>query len=163
MSTLGSRVAEARAGRGWDQRRLSDEIRRINPTLGCGVSTISSIETGKARRTSIIYELAEALGVTEKWLMTGQGPKFPSSPVVAPSAAILLDRLCYIVSGVLERLGLDREESAELLAICREFAEAPPPDGAGNMQYLGRIQGLTIARGFFPSGFSQSLAKPQHK
>jgi transcriptional regulator with XRE-family HTH domain len=165
MTTLGRRVAQARAGRGWDQRRLADEIKRINPTLNSGVSTISSIETGKARRTSIVYELAEALGVTERWLMTGEGPKFRGAPAVAPSAAALMDRLCYILAGVLERLGLDREESAELLAICREFAEEPPPDAGANKESLGRIQGMTIARGFLPSVFSlyQPSPKPSAK
>lgn len=165
MSTLGKRVAQARAGRGWDQRRLADEIKRINPTLNSGVSTISSIETGKARRTSIVYELAEALGVTERWLMTGEGPKFRGAPAIAPSAAILMDRLCSILTGVLERLGLDHNESAELVAICREFAEEPLHDAAENTEKVGRIQGQTIARGFLPAVFSQyqPSPKPQHK
>lgn len=165
MSHMGRRVAEARAGRGWDQRRLADEVRRVNPSLGCGVSTISSIETGKARRTSIVYELAQALGVTEKWLMTGQGPKFPGSPVVAPNASVLLDRLCYIVTGVLERLGLERDEAAELMSICREFAEEPLSDDPSTMALRSRIQGQTIARGFLPVGFPQyqPSAKPQAK
>lgn len=161
MSHLGRRVAQARAGRGWDQRRLAEEVRKINPSLGCGVSTISSIETGKAKRTSLIYELCQALGVTETWLVTGQGPKFPGSPAIAPNAAILMDRLCSILTGVLERLGLDHEEATELVAVCREFAEEPAPDVADNMGIMGRIQGQTIARGFFPSGFPQYQPSPK--
>ncbi len=144
--SLGKRVAQARASRGWDQRRLADEVRKINPKLKSGVSTISSIETGKAKRTSMVYELSEALGVNERWLMTGEGPRMRGAPTMPSNVASILDHVFDIVSGSYERLGLSRDEAEALASICREVAEEQPIDGDSASPAARRIQGQMIAR-----------------
>lgn len=73
--TLGEYIRELRKGRRWTQERLSEES-------GVDQVTISHIETGRIKRTSIekMQRLAEALGVRINELLTAAGIAEPEVP-----------------------------------------------------------------------------------
>lgn len=82
--SFGDRLREARKGRGLTGSELGDRT-------GIDNSTISRWERGqRAPGGSFVTKLARELGVTERWLMSGEGPREPG-PVaietpVGPSA-----------------------------------------------------------------------------
>jgi transcriptional regulator with XRE-family HTH domain len=126
MENLGNRVAQARAEKGWDQKRLSKEIKRINPLLKTGPTTISSIENGQSKKPTILYELAKALGVTEHWLKTGKQPKMRAAGgLMDKSAEEAVTALMAGFLGVLQAFEFSPEEADELARIAREAAEEP--------------------------------------
>lgn len=69
MQTLATRLAWARERRGWTQNELSD-------ASGVKQGTISKIERGDQHRTSFVTDLAEALGVSARWLADGTGTAY---------------------------------------------------------------------------------------
>jgi transcriptional regulator with XRE-family HTH domain len=75
MLTLGERVADARKEKGWSQSELAERIRRLNRALKTKQSTIQSLESGDVERPRFLRELGIALDLSEKWLLTGQGPR----------------------------------------------------------------------------------------
>lgn len=79
MKKLGERVRELRKAKGWSQTHLADEVRRVNPLLTTRQSTIQSIESGGAKKPTIIVELSKALGTNATWLRTGKGAPDPSA------------------------------------------------------------------------------------
>lgn len=68
MNSLASRLRDARTQRGLSQRDLARKA-------GVGTTTISSIEQGRSRGTTLIVPIAKALGVREEWLVSGKGQK----------------------------------------------------------------------------------------
>ena len=75
MQTLGTRVALVREENKWSQTELADRIRRLNRAFKTKQSTIQSIEADKVQRPRILRELGIVLDVSEKWLLTAQGPR----------------------------------------------------------------------------------------
>ncbi len=64
---LGDRIRERRKAAGWSQAKLSTES-------GISQQMLSKLERGVAFGTTEIVPLARALGVSPKWLETGEGP-----------------------------------------------------------------------------------------
>lgn len=69
MTTLGERIKHCR-----EQRSLSGEV--LARMVGVAQSTISKLETGETLFPSgeYLFPLADALGVSARWLVTGTEP-----------------------------------------------------------------------------------------
>lgn len=112
--TLGKRIIEARQARGWTQKTLADTLGR------CSVMSqqaLSQLESGKTHSTRYLWELAALLGVSPRWLGTGEGtmqdddaksrmPLPPASDTLQPLLAKLyeLDRAGELPAPVVEGL-----------------------------------------------------------
>lgn len=80
---LGKRVREQRLEARITQQQLADLV-------GTSQSTINSLESRDSAKSDLDHDLAEALGVTVRWLRTGEYPKFPptvSEPLADYNAA----------------------------------------------------------------------------
>ena len=66
ISTLGSRLKQARDAAGLTQRALAEIV-------GIRQQAVQRIESGEARATSHIVPLAKALNITPEWLALGEG------------------------------------------------------------------------------------------
>ncbi len=73
-SELGQRVRMMRERKGWSQKELAERI------PGVKQQSIDQLEQGKIRRPRYLPELAEAFGVREEWLRTGEGRMAPPVP-----------------------------------------------------------------------------------
>lgn len=67
MNTVGDRIKEARKLRGMSRPQLAEVARVKYPTL-------AGIENNDQAGTTQLPQIAEALGVSPKWLQTGRGP-----------------------------------------------------------------------------------------
>lgn len=67
VSTLGQRINESRIRTGWTIAELGRHVGRT-------AASISSLESGDSNDTvgCLVFPLADALGVSARWLMTGQ-------------------------------------------------------------------------------------------
>lgn len=65
--TLGSRIKETRAAKGWTRRDLVD-------ASGVPYATLAGIENSDQASSTATPQLAAALGVSAVWLATGKGP-----------------------------------------------------------------------------------------
>lgn len=66
MGTMGQRLKLVREDRGISQAALADRV-------GVKQQTIGALESGGARKTAYLVQIAEALGVDAGWLQTGRG------------------------------------------------------------------------------------------
>lgn len=71
MTTIGQRVTER-------LRELNMSEYAVAKKLKMHYSNIQGLTSGRVKKPRYLGELAEALGITEKWLRTGEGSKFPS-------------------------------------------------------------------------------------
>jgi transcriptional regulator with XRE-family HTH domain len=122
MPQLGNRIAQARNEKGWTQAELARQVRRINPALDTKVSTISSIEIGKSQSTTILNELAIALGVSETWLRTGKGPK-QAEQVSSTEVDLILEHVMEAIKASYEAIGVP--DAGELAQLVLESAQEP--------------------------------------
>lgn len=144
MKTVGERVAFCRREKGWSQPRLADEVRRANPKLKTTQSTIHSIESGGSKKPTILYEIAQALGVNATWLKTGAGPQISAESDQAIDVNELFDHVFEVVAGSYEAIGLPPDEAAALAQLVREVAEEPlaraeSPDAQDRRRTLGEF------------------------
>lgn len=65
--TLGSRIKEARAAKGWARRDLAE-------AAGVPYATLAGIENSDQASSTATPQLAATLGVSAVWLATGKGP-----------------------------------------------------------------------------------------
>lgn len=86
MGNLGNRLSEARKRRNLTQKRLAE-------ISGVPQQTISKIERDDQKSTTQLVELAEALGVTAKWLATGIESGEPSPIAATEPAGSTLDTM----------------------------------------------------------------------
>jgi transcriptional regulator with XRE-family HTH domain len=97
MSTIGSRIKEARSALGWSQVQLADEA-------GVTQSAIGNIESGLRQRPRELVSLAKALRVSPEWLETGQGPRTERASLelvgadAEPSVRALVEYLAEIAA-----------------------------------------------------------------
>lgn len=75
---MGSRIRARLDELGWKQRDLLDRV----PDLEVG--TLSALIARDSRKSEFSEEIAEALGVTHRWLTSGQEPKHREDPDEAP-------------------------------------------------------------------------------
>ncbi len=109
--SIGQRVHDARLAARMTQWELADKLRDINPDLKTSQTTIQSIESGHSQKPHIVYELAQALGVEERWLRLGIGQRERSAhgqivaepapqPIQTPKRTFDLDALNAIFDTV---------------------------------------------------------------
>lgn len=89
--TFGSRLKEARKGRGLTAVELGE-------LAGVSNSGISRWEQGKRAPGGVyVAKLAKALGVTERWLVSGEGPREPGPVVVeTPVGRAALETVLFV-------------------------------------------------------------------
>lgn len=76
MDSIGTRVRLEREAQGIDRKELA----RLT---GIGYSTISELERGGMQTSTKLRVIADALGVSLRWLETGKGPKAAAEPTPA--------------------------------------------------------------------------------
>ncbi len=74
--SAGQRIAQERMSRDWSQQELADKVNR--PGGQISQTGIDKLEKRDAKRPRYSAEIAAALGVNERWLLTGKGAKEPS-------------------------------------------------------------------------------------
>lgn len=72
MNTVGERVRREREAQGIERKAFAERI-------GMGYSTLAELERGGMQTTTKLRVIAEALGVSQKWLETGRGSKLPTA------------------------------------------------------------------------------------
>lgn len=80
--TLGERIREEREAQGISRVDLAKHA-------GIAVSTLSDLELGLSKGTTVLHKIAFKLGVSSHWLETGKGKKEPQ--LVDPSQSVGLD------------------------------------------------------------------------
>lgn len=78
MNTIGERIKEARRMRGLSRPQLAEAARIKYPTL-------AGIENNDQAGTTQLPQIADALGVSPKWLQTGKGSMEAPAPQVDDS------------------------------------------------------------------------------
>lgn len=68
--TIGKRIIAARQARGWTQKTLATLLESCNVM---SQQSLSALETGHTQSTRHLWELAALLGVSPRWLGTGEG------------------------------------------------------------------------------------------
>lgn len=141
--TLGERVAKARKEKGWGQARLAEEVNRINPSLKTPPSTISSIETNISQKPTIIVELAQALGVSERWLKTGKS--------IEPVPEVSSEAVSSALLGTFQAFGLEADDARLLAQIVLESAEEPLSEHPDDFGFARRVLAASATRRFLAS------------
>ncbi|HHA2661887.1 XRE family transcriptional regulator [Stenotrophomonas maltophilia] len=104
MNTIGGRVRLEREARGIGRAELAK-------MTGIGYSTLSELERGGMQTSTKLHVIADALGVSVRWLETGKGPK------AAGAAAGSDDSDWADISGYAQAIGLGGGPEAQ------EYAE----------------------------------------
>ena len=73
METIGERIKRIRDAKGVSRGDLAKVV-------GLAYSSLSDLESGKARTTTVLHKIASALGVRVEWLETGKGSQDPPEP-----------------------------------------------------------------------------------
>lgn len=126
MTTLGENLKKIRKAKKMTQKELAQKS-------GVKQSVISDLETGNAKSTGSILELANALGITAEELKKGIFDENESSNVI-PIKAHMAPVLSWVQAGVFTNVqSVDMSEVEEWL---------PLPDDCENCFYL-KVQGLS--------------------
>ncbi|TNE75516.1 MAG: helix-turn-helix domain-containing protein [Gammaproteobacteria bacterium] len=128
---LGGRVKQRRCELGWSQEELSKRS-------GIGQGTISKMERTDQGTSTFVVELAEALGVSPKWLQTGRGdPQGIGEPsatystsgltalVASGDVDLTLKKLAKLLPHLTPRQRRSLVESATAMATPDEADETP--------------------------------------
>lgn len=81
METVGARVRREREAQGISRPELAKRA-------GLGYSTLAELERGGMQTTTKLRAIAEALGVSQRWLESGKGAK---ASIQQPSQVVGLD------------------------------------------------------------------------
>lgn len=81
VETISDRLKKARARKGWTQGELAT-------AAGVSQGTVGNIESGHRKSLASLVSIAEALGVSYKWLAFGEGPELS---LEEPRAVYLVD------------------------------------------------------------------------
>lgn len=122
MENIGTRVRRERESQGMERRDLASKT-------GIGYSTLAELERGGMRTTTKLRAIAEALGVSQRWLETGKGPKVASDD--APAAS---------VSSVLAT-----ETAADYVRVQQLDGDADMGDGRINDDFPDVVRGMDFA------------------
>lgn len=104
MDSIGTRVRLEREAQGIDRKELT----RLT---GIGYSTISELERGGMQTSTKLRVIADALGVSLRWLETGKGPKVAAEP--APAEDDYIDVIGYSQAVGLGAAGAEAVDYAE--------------------------------------------------
>ncbi len=69
LMSLGARIKEVRESLGWQQEDLAAKV------PGLTQPALSALEVRDSKSSQFAFQIAEALGVSARWLMTGAGRK----------------------------------------------------------------------------------------
>ncbi|WP_104472211.1 LexA family protein [Acinetobacter indicus] len=126
MTTLGENLKKIRKAKKMTQKELAQKS-------GVKQSVISDLETGNAKSTGSILELANALGVTAEELKKGVFDEVPLTNV-APVAPRMAPVLSWVQAGVFTNVqSVDMSQVEEWL---------PLPEECTNCFYL-KVQGIS--------------------
>ena len=122
MTSLGERVRTRRKELGWTQGRLASEVSLLGYSIP--QQSIATIETRGNVRPQCLWELCRALGVEERWLVHGEGPKDRNSGPIAYERDLLFE-VVHGVEEALLRQGVTHKTTpavrAELMATLYEY------------------------------------------
>lgn len=125
MATLGENLKSIRKSKKMTQKALAQKS-------GVNQSVISDLETGIAKSTGSILELASALGVSAEELKTGVIKKFDNN--VAPVTSKLLPVLSWVQAGSMTSVeSIDPSQIAEWLPPL----SSDDPDGCFYLKVVG--------------------------
>lgn len=119
METIGIRVRRERESQGIERRELASKT-------GVGYSTLAELERGGMQTTTKLRLIADALGVSQRWLETGKGPKAAGDTLS--------------VSGVLEI-----ETAADYVRVQQLDGDAGMGEGRINEDFPDTVRGMDFA------------------
>lgn len=122
METIGTRVRRERESQGIERRELASKT-------GIGYSTLAELERGGMQTTTKLRVIADALGVSQRWLETGKGPKHIGEGGGAPA-----------VSAVLEN-----ETPADYVRVQQLDGDAGMGEGRINDDFPDTVRGMDFA------------------
>ena len=126
MSTLGENLKKIRKAKKLTQKDLAQKS-------GVKQSVISDLETGNAKSTGSILELANALGVTAEELKKGIAPNFDNN-VVSITSNKLIPVLSWVQAGIMTSVeALNPSEITEWLPPL----SSDDPDGCFYLKVVG--------------------------
>jgi transcriptional regulator with XRE-family HTH domain len=113
MKTLSDRLKHARAEKGWSQGQLAT-------AADVAPSTVGNIEQGTRQSKGSIPQLAEALGVSYKWLAYGEGEMMDNNnpPKRAANDGDSLSPLAHSLAQLFDTLPTD--DLGELMRVLNE-------------------------------------------
>ncbi len=114
MKSIGKRIAYAREIRGMTQQQLADAI-------GNSQSAIGNWEKDAREKPRNLLLLAEALGVSAKWIEFGDGPMVPENPRLRPDVCDLAVLIDARLTALRIALGLHKSLSYWRLACATRF------------------------------------------
>lgn len=118
-NTLGMRVRQLREERGWSQSELAAHL------PGVKQQSVDQLEQGRVVRPRFLPELADALGASMQWLLTGEGERRPAPQAEASVDSDLLRDVVVAVETVIahNKTHLSTEERARLIAALYELMQ----------------------------------------
>ena len=126
MATLGENLKKLRKAKKMTQKELAQKS-------GVKQSVISDLETGNAKSTGSILELANALGVTAEELKKGIAPDFDNN-VVSITSNKLIPVLSWVQAGIMTSVeALNPSEITEWLPPL----SSDDPDGCFYLKVVG--------------------------
>lgn len=125
METIGTRVRRERESQGIERRELASKT-------GIGYSTLAELERGGMQTTTKLRVIADALGVSQRWLETGKGPKHIGQGGGAPAVSA--------VSAVLEN-----ETPADYVRVQQLDGDAGMGEGRINDDFPDTVRGMDFA------------------
>lgn len=128
MTTLGENLRKIRKAKKMTQAVLSQKS-------GVNQSVISDLETGNARNTGFVVELATALGVTAEELKKG----VDTSDLIASNVAVIKPNMAPVLSWV--QAGTMTNVEAVDMSQVEEWL--PIPDGDCEKCFYLKVQGLS--------------------
>lgn len=128
MTTLGENLRKIRKAKKMTQAVLSQKS-------GVNQSVISDLETGNARNTGFVVELATALGVTAEELKKG----VDTSDLIASNVAVIKPNMAPVLSWV--QAGTMTSVEAVDMSQVEEWL--PIPDGDCEKCFYLKVQGLS--------------------
>lgn len=131
METVGSRVRAEREAQGIDRKELA-------AAAGIAKTTLADLENGRMATTTALHKIADHLGISARWLESGEGAKYrvAESGYSSQSARLDFEKLAGAVQVLMEFLAV-RDEPAEWVsdpilleiayAVVEEFGEPVAP------------------------------------
>lgn len=116
MEMIGDRVRQVRMALGVERKALAH-------AAGMSYSGLSDLESGKAKSTTRLHLLANALGVSVDWLASGEGPKLPPGFVAEPMAGLTAEEDALLAKWHM----LDATERRALLGILDALVKGRAP------------------------------------
>ena len=121
MENLGQRLKKARERREIKQEKLVEMV------PGSSQAVISALESRNSRSTKLLFEIADALQVNPRWLLTGEGVSGLDGPLLGDPSDPMLHQLIGLYSE------LSRDSRDQLLGNAnRLYAKEHPEKSAAN-------------------------------